>query len=183
MSDHVSAFQLRPATNADVQALARAVVDGVGVYRSFAPPDWTAASLAHEAEALRALLADDDVWCLVAESEDGALAGQVTILPAARAPHPVPGRALAHLRNLFVGREFWGTGLARTLNAAAVEAARERGYTELRLFTPAGQDRARRFYEREGWAQVGESFHDPGPDLALVEYRYALRSERPAASS
>ena len=87
---------------------------------------------------------------------------QVTILPAARAPHPVPGRALAHLRNLFVGREFWGTGLARTLNAAAVEAARERGYTELRLFTPAGQDRARRFYEREGWAQVGESFHDAG---------------------
>jgi hypothetical protein len=24
---------------------------------------------------------------------------------------------------------------------------------------------------------------DPGPDLELVEYRYALRSERPAASS
>ena len=116
-------------------------------------------------------------------SRDGALAGQVTILPAARAPHPVPGSALAHLRNLFVERDFWGTGLARTLNAAAVEAARERGYEELRLFTPARQDRARRFYEREGWVQVGEPFHDPGPDLALVEYRYALRSERPAASS
>ena len=101
----------------------------------------------------------------------------------ARAPHPVPGRALAHLRNLFVGRDFWGTGLARTLNAAAVEAARERGYEELRLFTPARQERARRFYEREGWLPVGEPFHDPGPDLALVEYRYALRSERPAASS
>ena len=113
MSDHVSAFQLRPATDADVQALARAVVDGVGVYRSFAPPDWRAPSLAHEAEALRALLADDDVWCLVAESEDGALAGQVTILPAARAPHPVPGRALAHLRNLFVGRDVLGNGPRR----------------------------------------------------------------------
>ena len=178
----MSAFQLRPATDADVQALACAVVDGVEVYRSFAPPEWSAPSLAHEVEALRALLADNDALCLVAEA-DGVLAGQVTILPAARAPHPVAGSALAHLRNLFVGRDFWGTGLARTLNAAAADAARERGYTEMRLFTPARQDRARRFYEREGWAQVGASFHDPGPDLAMVEYRYALRSERPAASS
>ena len=111
------------------------------------------------------------------------LAGQVTILPAARSPHPVAGSALAHLRNLFVGRDFWGTGLARTLNAAAIDAARERGYRRCACFTPARQERARRFYEREGWVQVGEPFHDPGPDLELVEYRYALRSERPAASS
>jgi GNAT superfamily N-acetyltransferase len=178
----VSAYQLRPATSDDVHVLSRAVVDGVAVYRSFAPPGWRAPSLAHEAERLRALLGEDDVWCLVAEC-DGALAGQVTVLPAARAPHPVAGTALAHLRNLFVERDFWGTGLARTLNAAAVEAARERGYEALRLFTPARQERARRFYEREGWAQRGEAFHDPGPDLELVEYRYALRSARPAASS
>jgi GNAT superfamily N-acetyltransferase len=177
----VSAYHLRPATNADVDALARAVVDGVEVYRSFAPPGWKAPSVAHEAERLRGLIDDDDVFCLVAEC-DGAVAGQVTVLPAARAPHPVAGSALAHLRNLFVGRDFWGTGLARTLNAAA-EAARERGYDALRLFTPARQDRARRFYEREGWVALGEPFRDPGPDLELVEYRYALRSERPAASS
>jgi GNAT superfamily N-acetyltransferase len=178
----VSGYHLRPATSADVQALARAVVDGVEVYRSFAPPGWRAPSIAHEAERLRALLGEDDVWCLVAEC-DGALVGQVTVLPAARGPHPVPGSALAHLRSLFVDRGLWGAGLARTLNAAAVEAARERGYEALRLFTPARQDRARRFYEREGWVQLGEPFHDPGPDLELVEYRYALRSERPAASS
>jgi GNAT superfamily N-acetyltransferase len=178
----VSSYDLRPATNADVDALARAVVEGVEVYRSFAPPDWRAPSVAHEAETLRALVGNDDVFCLVAEC-DGALAGQVTVLPAALAPHPVAGTALAHLRNLFVERDFWGTGLARTLNAAAVDAASDRGYEALRLFTPARQDRARRFYEREGWVQLGEPFHDPGPDLELVEYRYALRSERPAASS
>ena len=178
----MSAYHLRAATNADVDALARAVVDGVEVYRSFAPPGWRAPWVAHEAGKLRALLGDDDVWSVVAEC-DGALAGQLTVLPAARAPHPVSGSALAHLRNLFVERDFWGTDLARTLNAAAVQAARERGYEALRLFTPARQDRARRFYEREGWVQLGEPFHDPGPELELVEYRYALRSERPAASS
>jgi GNAT superfamily N-acetyltransferase len=178
----VSAYHLRPATSADVDALARAVVEGVEVYRTFAPPGWRAPSIAHEAETLRTLLGGDDAFCLVAEC-DGALAGQVTVLPAARAPHPLAGSALAHLRNLFVERDFWGTGLARTLNAAAVEASRERGYEALRLFTPARQERARRFYEREGWVRRGEAFHDPGPDLELVEYRYALRSERPAASS
>lgn len=178
----MSSYDLRPATNADVDALARAVADGVEVYRSFAPPGWRAPSVTQEAERLRGLIGDDDVLCLLAEC-DGALAGQVTVLPAARAPHPVAGTALAHLRNLFVEPEFWGTGVARALNAAAVEAARERGYEALRLFTPARQDRARRFYEREGWVRLGEPFHDPGPDLELVEYRYALRSERPAASS
>ena len=59
--------------------------------------------------------------------------------------------------------------------AAAVRAARERGYAALRLFTPAGHGRARRFYEREGWVAAGDEFHDPGPDLVLVEYRYPLR--------
>ena len=46
----------------------------------------------------------------------------------------------------------------------------------MRLFTPAGQARARRFYEREGWVQAGAEFHEPALGLALVEYRYALAS-------
>ena len=44
----------------------------------------------------------------------------------------------------------------------------------MRLFTPAPQARARRFYEREGWAAVGDEFHDPGPNLVVIEYRRAL---------
>ena len=47
----------------------------------------------------------------------------------------------------------------------------------MRLFTPVGHGRARRFYEREGWVPAGEEFHDAGPDLVLIEYRYALRAE------
>lgn len=44
----------------------------------------------------------------------------------------------------------------------------------MRLFAPAGQARARRFYEREDWVTVGEQFHDTGPNLILIEYRRAL---------
>jgi GNAT superfamily N-acetyltransferase len=113
------------------------------------------------------------VFCLVAE-DDAGLAGQVTLLPAARANRPVDEPGLAHLRNLFVRADLWGSGLARTLHAAALDAARERGFSAMRLFSAAGQARARRFYEREGWQCVGEPWHEAGLGLDVVEYRRAL---------
>jgi GNAT superfamily N-acetyltransferase len=171
-------LEFRAATAADAERLGRAVVEAFEGYRSFAPPGWTPPSLSSEVELLRGLLGDADVWCLLAEAE-GRLVGQVGFLPAAQAIHPVDDPALAHLRNLFVRPDFWGTGLASTLHAAAIEAACEREYEQMRLFTPAGHGRARRFYEREGWLAAGEEFHDPGPDLVIVEYRYALRAARP----
>jgi hypothetical protein len=38
----------------------------------------------------------------------------------------------------------------------------------------AGQARARRFYEREGWLPAGDPFDDPTPGLTMIEYRYRL---------
>jgi GNAT superfamily N-acetyltransferase len=166
-------LELRVATTSDAERLGRGVIDGFQGYRSFAPPGWTPPSLADEVELLRGLLADPQVWCLLAEAE-GELAGQITFLPATRAVQPVDDRALAHLRNLFVRRDLWGSGLASALHAAAVQAARERGFASMRLFTPVAHGRARRFYEREGWSVAGEEFHAAGPDLTLVEYRLAL---------
>jgi len=171
-------LSFRAATTSDAERLGRAVVEGVEGYRSFAPRGWTPPSLPTEVELLRGLLGDEQVWCLLAEAE-GQLVGQITVLPAARAVHPVDDSALAHLRNLFVHRDLWGTGLASALHAAGVEAARERGFAEMRLFTPVGHGRARRFYEREGWVPAGEQFHEPGLDLVLIEYRYALRDRQP----
>jgi GNAT superfamily N-acetyltransferase len=164
---------LRRAGPGDAEALAAAVVEGVEEYPAFAPAGWEPPSAAAEAEHLRALLADEAVVCLAAES-GGALVGQISILPAARAPHPVEDPALAHVSNLFVRRDHQGSGLARTLHDAALEAAAARGFTELRLFVAAGQARARRFYEREGWAAAGEPFEDPVPGLTMVEYRRSV---------
>jgi GNAT superfamily N-acetyltransferase len=164
-------ISFRAATLADAEALAQGVVDGVEGYRAFAPPAWSPPRLASEIEHLHERLADEQVWCLVAEA-GGEVVGQITVLPAARAARSVddePG--LAHLSNIFVREDMWGSGLARELQAAGVEAARERGFTEMRLFVAAGQARARRFYEREGWVRVGEEFYDPVPGLVLLEYR------------
>lgn len=164
---------MRRATVADAEALAIVVVEGVADYPAFAPPEWAAPTLEAEEEHLRAVLADEHVHCIVAETGDEVV-GQITILPAARAPHPVDDASLAHVSNLFVRRDHWGGGLARDLHRAGLEAAREQGFSELRLFVAAGQARARRFYEREGWRAVGEPFHDPVPGLTMVEYRRSL---------
>jgi GNAT superfamily N-acetyltransferase len=163
----------RAGTVAEAEELARLVIDGFEVYRSFAPDGWSPPPLAEEVARLHELLPDPDVWCRVAES-GAELAGQVTFMPASRHWSAVDDPSLAHLRNLFVRRDFWGTGVATALLTAAVAEARERGYAQMRLFTPARQARARRFYEREGWAVAGDEFHEPGPDLVLVEYRRAL---------
>jgi GNAT superfamily N-acetyltransferase len=169
-------IRLRRATIADAEPLARGIIEGVEDYPSFAPPGWTAPSFEGELAHLRQQLADPSVCCLLAEAE-GALLGQITVLPAAHAPHPVEDSALGHVSNLFVRRDHWGLGLAADLHRAAVEAATARGFTELRLFVAAGQARARRFYEREGWLPVSAPFDDPSPGLAMIEYRYRLGND------
>ena len=87
--------------------------------------------------------------------------------------------SLAHISNLFVRRDYWGAGLAGDLHQAALEAARERGFTELRLFVATGQARARRFYEREGWLPPGDPFDDPIPGLTMIEYRLFVSAAEP----
>jgi GNAT superfamily N-acetyltransferase len=171
---HVTAsLTFRAATPDDAEPLARAVADGLEIYRSFAGDDWGPPPAEEEAGHVRALLADPDVWCRVAEA-GGEIVGQVTVVPAAKAGRPVDDPALAHLSNIFVRADLWGTGLSRTLHAAALDAARERGFTSMRLFCAAGQARARRFYEREGWETVGEPWHEAALGLDMVEYRRAL---------
>jgi GNAT superfamily N-acetyltransferase len=164
----------RAGTVADADGVARLVIEGFEEYRSFAPDGWSPPRLADTVAPFRELLAEPDVWCRLAEVGDGELAGQVTFMPASRHRHAADDPSLVHLLNLFVRREFWGTGVASALLAAAVAEARERRYAQMRLFTPAQQARARRFYEREGWAVAGDEFHDAAPNLVVVEYRRAL---------
>jgi len=170
MSDPV----LRGAELGDAPALAAGMTEALADYPAFTPAGWTAPSEADEEAHLRVLLADPGVWACVAESGD-RIVGQIMLVPAARAARPVDEPALVHLRNLFVAREHWGGGLATAMHAAAVEAAAQRGYMTMRLFVATGQQRARRFYTREGWADVGAPFFDPRPDLELQEMRRPVR--------
>jgi GNAT superfamily N-acetyltransferase len=85
---------------------------------------------------------------------------------------PEPG--LAHLSQIFVLRDQWGSGVAAELLTGAVGEARRRGYERMRLFTPRDHGRARRFYEREGWRPTGEKRFGPELGLQIVEYAIDL---------
>jgi len=61
------------------------------------------------------------------------------------------------LEAMYVRPGAWGTGLADRLHAAAVEELRRRGGDRARLWVLAGNERARRFYERHGWRADGTS--------------------------
>jgi GNAT superfamily N-acetyltransferase len=170
----VTPYAFRAATADDAERIVEVTVEGFEGYRAFAPTGWTPPSASAEAERLVGLLGDDHVWYLVAE-HDGELVGHVGFLPADRLAFArVDDPGLVHFRQLFVTPAHWGTGLATRLHAAAVDEARARGFTAMRLFTPGGQVRARRFYEREGWSLARPPAFDERIGLEIAEYRRAL---------
>jgi GNAT superfamily N-acetyltransferase len=166
-------YGLRRAEVADAEAMVAVTAEGFATYRSFAPPEWSPPSAAGELERLLRLLADDDVWYLVGD-HDGEVVGHVGFLPADRALHAVGDPALAHFRQLFVRTAHWGTGLAASLHGAAIAEATGRGFAAMRLFTPAAQARARRFYERGGWVLARPPAFEQLIGLEMAEYRRAL---------
>jgi GNAT superfamily N-acetyltransferase len=158
----------RPARPEDAPRLIANVLAGFEGYRAFAPPGWTYPP--EDTEERRAELVEriGDPRSLVLVAEvDGVFAGHVTVVPGDRpsADGTVPD---FHLRHLFVPEAFWGTGVARELHAQAV-AFMAGGLG--RLYTPAQQARARRFYEREGWTLHDEGEVHPVLGLALAEFR------------
>jgi GNAT superfamily N-acetyltransferase len=166
-------FSFRQAGLDDATAVGAGVAAAFEAYREFAPPFWHPPDAAAQVEHFRRLFDAGTIWCLLAELDD-ELAGQVSFVPASGGAAPVPDPGLAHLSGLFVEPRWWGSGLAARLHAAALEEAAARGYTAMRLFTPAGQARARRFYEREGWRPTGAELDIAG-GLPTVEYRRPLQ--------
>lgn len=165
----------RPATPADAPGIAALAIGGIRGYTTFAPEGWVPPGDDAEAELTGELVRrlGESAWGFVAE-DVGMLAGVATLLPAPDANKPDPDPALVHLWQLFVAEPHWGSGLAVALHAAGLDSAAARGFTSARLFTPAGQARSRRFYEREGWAAAGAPFHDERIGFEVVEYRRPL---------
>lgn len=162
------AVTVRPAIDADLHEMTLTVAAGFDSYRAFAPRGWQRPTDAVEEQRMRARFHAPDVWALVALAADGAQAGHVSLLDDAEDPG-----ACAYLWQLFVRPAHHGTGLAVTLHDAFLHAARDRGYTSARLRTPAGQARARAFYEREGWTTDGRAELHPLLGLDLLVYRRA----------
>lgn len=98
---------------------------------------------------------------LIARDEAGELVGSVAV-------KRLPDGA-AELKRLYVRPAARGTGLGKTLAAAAVERARELGYTTMRLDTLPRMEAARGIYASLGFVP-GEPYADnPIPGVLWFE--------------
>jgi GNAT superfamily N-acetyltransferase len=71
------------------------------------------------------------------------------------------------LDGLYVAPEWWGKGVAAALHDRALEIVRALGSTRCHLWVLEGNLRARRFYERRGWEENGETRVVPFPPNPL----------------
>jgi GNAT superfamily N-acetyltransferase len=171
----------RPGGPVDIEPIERHVQAGFDSYAEFAPSGWTPPRVEHERARTLELLAAPSTWVLIASSSIGS-AGHVAFCPAREGAidepdsdwrkRPVLPR-LAHLWQLFVLPEWWGTTVAAQLHDAAREMMVARGMSQARLYTPAAHRRARRFYERRGWRAEDQRWNE-GLQLDLVDYRLEL---------
>ncbi|MCB5909067.1 GNAT family N-acetyltransferase [Streptomyces pinistramenti] len=100
-------------------------------------------------------------WAAVGPARDPDLAA-----PGGGAP--VAGELLA----LYVAPALIGTGVGRTLLAAAEERARAAGFGLLCLWVVRGNARARRFYERAGFTPDGAEEASDAGGVSVPELRY-----------
>ena len=73
---------------------------------------------------------------------------------------------------LYVDPPHWGSGCGAALDAAAREHLTERGFPDAMLWVLEANERACRFYERQGWSHDGSRRDHLG--APAVRYRVAL---------
>lgn len=92
---------------------------------------------------------------------DGVIIGFAKLGPPAL-PFPPTGRPASELRQLYVYRDHHGGGVAPMLMQWATDTARQRGAAELYLSVFTGNPRARAFYARYGFVEVGPYYYMVG---------------------
>jgi GNAT superfamily N-acetyltransferase len=139
-------------------------------------------------ERQRAEIADPGAIVLLAEGDDGArgeLAGYAHLVETAP-PDVVRGPAPIELKRFYVARALHGQGVARLLMDAVLDAARERGAGTVWLGVWERNPRAIAFYEKCGYARVGEQRFVLGADVQtdwVMARSVAAPGNRPGADA
>jgi GNAT superfamily N-acetyltransferase len=113
------------------------------------PPDLYPYPIDEIRERWRHALADPAMTVLVAE-EDGAAIG-------------VAGYRAEWLDGLYVEPDRWSRGVGQSLHDEVLSRLRDRASKRCHLWVLEHNDRARRFYERAGWRENGETRIVPFP--------------------
>ena len=91
-----------------------------------------------------------------------------------------PGRdgdpVVGELYAMYLRSAAWGRGIGRTLHSAALARLRTLGFDRASLWMLAGNERALRFYHREGWLADGRSKLVTGPGGVEMDHRGMARA-------
>ena len=118
----------------------------------YQPEDLALFLAGHTPALWRDQLESDDFAVRLVEDGD-ALAGFIKLGPL-RLPVETPGKAV-ELRQLYVLKPWHGSGAARELIDWVMAESRRRGADELYLSVFTENHRARRFYHRYGFEEIG----------------------------
>lgn len=157
---------IRPATSGDAAALSE--FGARTFFETFAADNTPEDMRMHlesawRPELQRAEIADPSLDTLLALDGQGALAGFAQ-LRADHAPAGVVTRKPIELKRFYVDRPWQGLGVARRLMEAVEAQARARGARELWLGVWERNERAKAFYRKCGFQQVGTQVFVVGKD-------------------
>ena len=181
MSEHRAAVRVRAATPDDATAIGRA---HVAAWRSAYVGQLPQALLdsldpAQSAEGWRRLVDRDDGdgggGALLVAEIDGAVVGFASL-----GAHRDGGRE-GVLYAVNVHPDSWGLGAGAALLDAVETALAKRGFERATLWVLPGNQRARRFYERNGWLSDEVLQHEVLGGVLVEELRYSIALAGPQA--
>jgi GNAT superfamily N-acetyltransferase len=165
---------VRPAGPADAASVAAVhVASWRGVYRGVFPdevldgPELARSRLRGWQRLLQEPAAR--VVDLVAEDDSGQIVG---LFHAGPARDEDAGRDTAEIMMIYAAPDAWGTGAGRGLMTTALDRLRDAGYIEVTLWVLDSNERARRFYERAGFAPDGATKDEDLRGTPITEVRY-----------
>lgn len=165
----------RRAGPADAPALS--LIGGATFLTSFAhdhPGDALLAHIgkAHGVDYYRAALADPEQVVIIGETALGAPIGYAMLTPPNLPVDPEPGDY--ELKRIYLLGPWQSGGHGQALMEQALDVARQRGAKRLLLAVYPQNDKARRFYARNGFAQIGSMTFMVG-DVPFEDLVYARK--------
>lgn len=138
-------------------------------YRGMVPEDYLESLDPHRRSVMwKEILASPEATVLVALRES-RIVGFCSQLPSRDSP---PSAEIAEISSLYVEPSSWDCGAGRSLMTAALDQAREHGFTIVTLWVLSSNQRGRSFYEKAGFRQDGSERTTDRMGFNLHEIRY-----------
>ena len=164
---------MRMARPGDATAMATVhVASWRAAYRGLLPDDYLAGlSVEERAASWSGILADPAPGQVLVVELDGRIVGFAHVGPSG---DDDAGPDTGELYTIYVLPDAWGRGHGWALMEAALERLRADGYAGVTLWMLSTNDRARRFYLRQGWSVTAGQRTQEFGGQEVTDHRFGL---------